>query len=71
VRNVADDGIVFLYSTAHTGAGRMRRKQIISYLARRQSLSLRRRIELVKAFGFDTFDYGWNLASTTNGQATS
>jgi len=62
VRNVAEDGIVFLYVYgAHGGRERMRRKQIISYLLEGSRSPFDDGIELVKSFGFDTFDYGWNL----------
>ena len=61
VRNLADDGILFLYIYGrHGGRERMRRKDIVSLLLNGDH-SFDRGIALVKDLGFDSFDYGWNL----------
>ncbi len=62
VRNLSDDGIVFLYIYGRHGAReRMRRKQIVSLLNHNNRQDFEQGIRLVKELGFNSFDYGWNL----------
>jgi SAM-dependent methyltransferase len=62
VRNLAPDGLLFLYIYgAHGGRERMRRKRIVSLLRGRDATDFEHGIRLVKELGFDSFDYGWNL----------
>jgi SAM-dependent methyltransferase len=62
VRSLADDGILFLYIYGrHGGRERMRRKQIVSLLLDGNRQNFEQGISLVKALGFDSFEYGWNL----------
>lgn len=61
VRNLADDGLLFLYVYGSQGGReRMRRKQILALLLGRRH-DFERGISLAKELGFDSFDYGWNL----------
>ncbi|WP_431269566.1 hypothetical protein [Dankookia sp. P2] len=61
VRNLTDDGMIFLYVYGrHGGQERMRRKQIVSILNGDEP-DFHRGISLVKDLGFDSFEYGWNL----------
>jgi SAM-dependent methyltransferase len=61
-RNLAADGLLFLYIYgAHGGRERMRRKRIVSMLRGPDTGDFERGIRLVKDLGFGTFDYGWNL----------
>jgi SAM-dependent methyltransferase len=62
VRNLADDGILFLYIYGrHGGRKRMRRKRIVSLLLNNNQHNFENGICLVKELGFDSFEYGWNL----------
>jgi SAM-dependent methyltransferase len=62
VRNLTDDGILFLYIYGrHGGRERMRRKRIVSLLLNSNRQDLEQGIGLVKELGFDSFEYGWNL----------
>jgi SAM-dependent methyltransferase len=62
VRNLADDGILFLYIYGrHGGRERMRRKRIVSLLLNGHQQNFEQGISLVKDLGFDSFEYGWNL----------
>jgi SAM-dependent methyltransferase len=62
VRNLADDGILFLYIYGrHGGRERMRRKRIVSLLLNGDRHNFERGIHLVKELGFDSSEYGWNL----------
>jgi SAM-dependent methyltransferase len=62
VRNLADDGILFLYIYGkHGGRERMRRKRIVSLLLNGNRQDFEKGISLVKELGFDSFEYGWNL----------
>jgi SAM-dependent methyltransferase len=62
VRNLADDGILFLYIYGkHGGRERMRRKQLVSLLLNGNQQDFERGITFIKALGFDSFEYGWNL----------
>jgi SAM-dependent methyltransferase len=62
VRNLADDGILFLYIYGrHGGRERMRRKRIVSLLLNRNKQDFEQGICLVKELGFDSSEYGWDL----------
>ena len=62
VRNLADDGIVFLYIYGRHGAReRIQRKQIVSLLNHNNRQDFAQGISLVKELGFNSFEYGWNL----------
>jgi SAM-dependent methyltransferase len=62
VGNLADDGILFLYIYGkHGGRERMRRKQIASLLLNGNGQDLEEGIALIKALGFESSEYGWNL----------
>ena len=62
VRNLAEDGIIFLYIYGkHGSRERMRRKQIVSLLLEGNTQDFGRGIGLIRDLGFDSFDYGWNL----------
>jgi SAM-dependent methyltransferase len=62
VRNLADDGILFLYIYGrHGGRERMRRKRIVSLLRDGNSQNFEQGIRLVKELGFDSSEYGWDL----------
>ncbi len=64
VRNLADDGIIFVYIYGRHGAReRMRRKHIASLLLNDRPDDFDLGIRIVKDLGFDNFDfdYGWNL----------
>lgn len=62
VRNLSDEGILFLYIYGKHGSHeRMRRKQIVSLLRTGRQQDFELGIRLVKDLGFDSFDYGWNL----------
>jgi len=62
VRNLKDDGIIFIYIYGrHGGHERMRRKQILSLLLNGRGRDFGRGIQLAKDLSFDSFDYGWNL----------
>ena len=62
VRNLSEEGIIFLYIYGkHGGHERMRRKQIVSLLRNGDRQDFEPGIRLVKDLGFDSFDYGWNL----------
>lgn len=62
VNNLAEDGVIFLYVYGKHGAReRMRRKRIASLLLNGSQDDFELGIRIVKALGFDTFDYGWNL----------
>jgi len=62
IRNLSDDGIVFLYIYGKHGAReRMRRKQVVSLLNGKNRQDFDQGIRLVKELGFGSFDYGWNL----------
>ena len=62
VRNLSEEGIMFLYIYGkHGGRERMRRKQILSLLLNGHRQDLDQGIGLAKELGFDSFDYGWNL----------
>ena len=71
-RNLAPDGLLFLYIYgAHGGRERMRRKQIVSILRGPDRADFERGIRTVKDLGFDTFDYGWNLNVTDEASRNS
>lgn len=62
VRNLNNEGIIFLYIYGkHGGRERMRRKQILSVLLNGNRQDFDQGISLAKELGFDSFDYGWNL----------
>jgi SAM-dependent methyltransferase len=62
VRNLADNGILFLYIYGrHGGRERMRRKRIVSLLLNGNRHNFEQGISLVKELGFDSSEYGWNL----------
>lgn len=62
IRNLSDDGIVFLYIYGkYGGRERMRRKQIVTLLNSKDRQEFAQGIRLVKELGFDSFEYGWNL----------
>jgi SAM-dependent methyltransferase len=62
VSNMAEDGILFLYIYGKRGGSeRMRRKQIVSLLLNGNHEDFNQGISLIKALGFDSFEYGWNL----------
>ena len=62
VRNLAEDGILFLYIYGkHGGRERLRRKQIVSLLLNGSRQDFEQGIRLVKELGFDSLEYGWNL----------
>ena len=71
VKNVANDGIVFIYLYGKLGSlERMRRKGIVATLLRHQ-IEFDRGVEMVKDLGFALDDYGWRYEdqdeATTNG----
>jgi SAM-dependent methyltransferase len=62
VRNLADDGIIFLYLYGRMGGReRLRRKAIVSLLLNGAGREFERGLRMVKDLGFATFEYGWNL----------
>jgi len=64
VRNLADEGVIFVYIYGKHGTReRMRRKQITSLLLNGNQEDFELGIRIVKDLGFDSFefDYGWNL----------
>jgi len=62
VRNLAEDGILFLYIYGkHGGIERLRRKQIVSLLLNGNREDFELGIRLVKELGFNSLEYGWNL----------
>ena len=62
VRNLADDGILFLYVYGkHGSRERLRKKRIVSLLRNGNAQNFEQGISLVKELGFDSFEYGWNL----------
>lgn len=62
VRNLAEDGILFLYIYGSHGArDRLRRKQIVSLLLNGNRQDFEQGIRLVKELGFNSPEYGWNL----------
>jgi SAM-dependent methyltransferase len=62
VRNLADDGILFLYIYGkHGGGERMRRKRMVSLLLNGNKQDFEQGISFIKELGFDSFEYGWNL----------
>jgi SAM-dependent methyltransferase len=62
VRNLADDGILFLYVYGkHGSRERLRKKRIVSLLRNGDAQDFEQGISLVKELGFDSFEYGWNL----------
>jgi len=62
VRNLAEDGILFLYIYGkHGGRERLRRKQIVSLLLNGNRQDFEHGIRLVKELGFNSLEYGWNL----------
>jgi len=62
VRNLADDGILFMYIYGKLGGlERMRRKRIVSLLLDKDGDHAEKGIGLVRDLGFDSFEYGWNL----------
>jgi SAM-dependent methyltransferase len=62
VRNLTDDGILFLYVYGSLGGReRMRRKRIVSLLLNGNRQDFDQGISLIKGLGFDSFEYGWNL----------
>ncbi len=63
VRCLADDGMLFLYVYGRRGAReRMRRKEIVRALMA-DSSDFEEGLHLVKDLGFDSGEYGWNLAT--------
>jgi SAM-dependent methyltransferase len=64
VSNLRDDGILFLYIFGkHGAAERLRRKRIVSLLAR-NAIDFELGIRLVKDLGFDSFEYGWDIRTS-------
>ena len=62
VRNLAENGILFLYIYGrHGGRERLRRKQIVSLLLNGNQQDFEQGIRLVKDLGFNSLEYGWNL----------
>ena len=64
VRNLAEDGVLFVYIYGkHRTRERMRRKKITSLLLHGKRADFDLGIQIVKDLGFDNFDfdYGWNL----------
>ena len=62
VKNLSEEGVIFLYIYGKCGAReRMRRKQILSLLLKERRNDFELGIRLAKELRFDLSEYGWNL----------